>query len=233
MSRSERLPGAVPPHERVGLARSPAGATLLWCEGRLSALCSADTHDHSLASPKELTAGAAAATALARRLGLAPREGAPALVRRLDLASDVEFARTVDGTAFLRAAAHLDCPGYKRVPTHAKGTSEVEGVEWRTPSTYRIVHRTYDKGREAGTAVPGRLVRIERQWWVPSAERAEAVDILRRDLAGLFAGPLAAWLDGAAEVMAVGPYDACALLRERVGERFGKGRRPPPDTSCR
>lgn len=37
------------------------------------------------------------------------------------------------------------------------------------------------------------------------------------DLAGLFAGPLRSWVAPAVGVTAVGPYDACALLRERVG----------------
>ena len=206
---------------RIGLTRAAGGARLLWCETRLSALCSADVNDHTLAAPPRLLDGAAAATKLAHRLGLPPREGAPALVRRLDLASDVDFVRAADGVAFLSAMAHLDVPRYKRVPTHAKGSSELEGVEWRTPSAYKIVQRTYDKGRQAGIRAPGHLVRIERQWWVPSAERAPASVFAAMELAAQFVGPLKAWVDTGAEVVAVGPYDACALLRSRVGHKLG------------
>jgi|SRR5579884_3607101 len=78
---------------RVGVIRAAGGARLLWCEARLSALCSADVNDHSLATGLLLLDGAAAATKLANRLGLPPRESAPVLMRRLDLASDVEFVR--------------------------------------------------------------------------------------------------------------------------------------------
>jgi len=209
---------------RVGVTRSPTGALLLWCEARLAALCAGDANNHSLARPSQLPVGAATAEALASRLGFGTVTGGT-LVRRLDLATDLAFARAVDGSAFLRAVSFLDCPGYKRVPTHAKGSSEVEGVEWRTPSSYRIVQRCYDKGRESGTAHPGRLLRLERQWWVPSRERADVASLTSAEnLRRLFAGPLRAWVESAAEVVAVGPYDACTLLRERVGKPLGKNR---------
>jgi hypothetical protein len=202
---------------RVGVTRSPTGALLLWCEGRLAALCAGDVTDHGLASPGVLEDGARRACALATRLGLGPHDEAPVLVRRLDLAADLAFTKTVDGQAFLQAMAHLDCPGYKRVPVHSRGGSGVESVEWRTPKTFRVVHRCYDKGVESATAEPGRLVRMERQWWVPSSERMAPSALADGDLAGLFAGPLRGWVTPSVGVTAVGPYDACALLRERVG----------------
>ena len=87
------------------------------------------------------------------------------------------------------------------------------------------MHRCYDKGREAATTTPGRLVRLERQWWVPSSERTAPAAILGADLPGLFAGPLKGWVKPGQGVLAVGPYDACALLRERVGEPLGTSRR--------
>lgn len=37
------------------------------------------------------------------------------------------------------------------------------------------------------------------------------------NVAELFAGPLRGWVQPGVGVIAVGPYDACALLRERVG----------------
>jgi hypothetical protein len=206
---------------RAGVTKTPTGSALLWCEARLSALCANDATEHGLAAPEMLDDGAEAARAIAGRLGLAPRDGAATLLRRLDPAADVAFARAADGLAFLQAMAHLDCPGYKRHPTHAKGTSEVESVEWRTPKSFRIVHRCYDKGREAATTAPGRLVRLERQWWVPSSERTAPSALLGGDLASLFAGPLKGWVKPGQGVLAVGPYDACALLRERVGKPLG------------
>lgn len=202
---------------RVGLTRSPTGAHLLWCEGRLAALCTGDASNHSLACPELLGSGALCAAALATRLGLSPRPNSPSLVRRLDLASDVGFANPVDGQAFLQAMAHLDCPGYKRSPVHSAGGSGVENIEWRTPRSFRVVHRCYDKGVESGTAEPGRLVRLERQWWVPSGERRTPEALEQTSLAALFAGPLRGWVAPGVGVTAVGPYDACGLLRERVG----------------
>jgi hypothetical protein len=123
----------------------------------------------------------------------------------------------VDGQAFLQAMAHLDCPGYKRTPIHAAGGSGIENVEWRTPKTFRVVHRCYDKGVESRTAPAGRLVRLERQWWVPSSERTSPEAVAGAGLAARFAGPLRGWVQPGVGVMAVGPYDACELLRERVG----------------
>jgi len=61
-----------PTGARVGLTRSPTGALLLWCEGRLAALCAGDLADHGLASPELLEDGARRASVLARRLGLGP-----------------------------------------------------------------------------------------------------------------------------------------------------------------
>jgi hypothetical protein len=203
---------------RVGLTRSPTGALLLWCEGRLAALCAGDITDHSLASPNLLEDGARRASALATRLGRGARDNAPVLVRRLDLAADLAFAKAVDGQAFLQAMAHLDCPGYKRSPIHSAGGSSIESVEWRTPKTFRVVHRCYDKGVESATAAHGVLVRLERQWWVPSSERMAPAVLADADFARLFAGPLRGWVQPGVGVMAVGPYDACALLRERVGQ---------------
>lgn len=208
---------------RVGLTRSPTGALLLWCEGRLAALCTGDVADHSLASPALLEDGAQRASALATRLGLGARDDAPVLVRRLDLAADLAFAKAVDGQAFLQAMAHLDCPGYKRSPVHSAGGSGIESVEWRTPKTFRVVHRCYDKGVESATAEPGRLVRLERQWWVPSSERVAPAALSDSDLAAHFAGPLRSWMQSGAQVTAVGPYDACSLLRERVGKPLTAG----------
>jgi hypothetical protein len=202
---------------RVGMTRSPTGSLLLWCEARLAALCAGDVGDHGLAPAEQLTDGASRAAALAARLGLGIRHDAPVLVRRLDLASDLAFAKAVDGQAFLQAMAHLDCPGYKRVPIHAAGGGDLENVEWRTPKTFRVVHRCYDKGVQSATAPAGRLVRLERQWWVPSGDRMAPEAVGGLDLAELFAGPLRGWVQPGVGVMAVGPYDACALLRERVG----------------
>jgi hypothetical protein len=203
---------------RVGLTRSPTGVRLLWCEGRLAALCADDATNHDLAPPEMLGEGAERANALARRLGLGLPEDAPVLVRRLDLAADVSFVAGVDGRAFLQALAALDCPRYKRAPVHGAGESGIENVQWRTPKSFRLVHRCYDKGVESASAPAGQLVRLEREWWVPSSERMEPAALAHYDLAEVFAGPLRSWVRSGASVMAVGPYDACRLLRERVGK---------------
>lgn len=203
---------------RIGLTQTPLGHSLLWCEARLAPLLGNTASDHSLATPDRLSDGAAVGAALARRLELLDGGDGGTTVRRLDLAADVEFARSVDGAAFLQAMANLDCPGYKRVPIHARGSSNVENVEWRTPKTFKVVMRCYDKGVEAGTASSGRLIRVERQLWVPSADRVEPSQVSDAYLARTFQGPLAAWGRGREGVTAVGPYDACALLREKVGK---------------
>lgn len=203
---------------RVGLTRSPSGVILLWCEGRLAALCADDDGNHDLAPPELLTEGARRATALVRRLGLGLPEDAPVLIRRLDLAADVSFADGVDGRAFLQALAALDCPRYKRAPVHGAGESGVENVQWRTPKRFKIVHRCYDKGVESATAPTGQLVRLEREWTVPSGERMDPSALAHYDLAQVFAGPLRSWVQSGVSVTAVGPYDACKLLRERVGK---------------
>ena len=214
---------------RVGVTRIPTGGMLLWCEGRLAALCANDASNHDLAPPELLGEGAGRATELARRLGLALPADAPVLVRRLDprglvraarrfLAADISFAAGVDGRAFLQALAGLDCPRYKRAPVHGPGESGVENVQWRTPKSFKLVHRCYDKGVESATAPAGQLVRLEREWWVPSGERTEPSALADRALGELFAGPLRTWAQSGVSVMAVGPYDACKLLRERVGK---------------
>ncbi len=61
-------------------------------------------------------------------------------------------------------------------------------------------------------------MRLERQWWVPSSERMAPAVLADADLAKLFVGPLRGWVHPGFGVMAVGPYDACGLLRERVGQ---------------
>lgn len=49
----------------------------------------------------------------------------------------------------------------------------------------RVVHRCYDKGVESATAEPRRLVRLERQWWVPTSERMAPAALAGADLAAL------------------------------------------------
>lgn len=86
-------------------------------------------------------------------------------LRRLDIAADLRFAKPRHGTAALEAVAAISPPrGRHSVRYGVDG--RVETVYVHGYSRMGVLARVYDKGRQAHSAKPGEVIRLEdqRRW---------------------------------------------------------------------
>ena len=130
----------------------------LYAEGRLAAFVYG-TNDHSLLPAIALRAGALIAS---EKFGFPVDHRRHAAIGRLDVASELRFPEGDDGLAFLHALSLADVP-WAKVGTEGKKRDRIETVVFRSARGRAILMRAYDKGVEAGIALPGELIRFERQ----------------------------------------------------------------------
>jgi hypothetical protein len=199
--------------------------TGFYAEGRLAAVCDGDRGTHRLAAPAELVTGTERAAAAFEPFGIGLDPEA-ARVRRIDLSGELGFADPRQGLAFLRALAAADLPGLKTDVWRRAGC--VESVLYRTPRRRVVVARGYDKGREAGIAPPGTVIRLERQMRFPRGRQRSPREVAREPLGELFLAAFRALAKCADLVVttATGAMDEVlkrveqGLLTPRVAERL-------------
>lgn len=162
---------------------------LLVCEGRLRALVSGSSEAEGLGTLDELVLGEQLAAFAIEEVGVPLFSlGEPAVVRRLDLAVDLEFADAEAGLSLLRDLLEVRAG---RLKTNAYlFDGRVETVAWLTRKEKRRVFRVYDRGVAAGTRQPGTLIRLEAQRRIPKDRQAPVAELLPRDLAQHWEDPL-------------------------------------------
>jgi len=135
---------------------------LVYLEGRASAILHADPEDHHLLEPAGLLSAERVALRLVQQHGAPVPDDAEARLGRADLAAELRFGSSAEGSAFLHALASLDVPWCKSRTDGRKG-DRVETVSFHGVHGRSIYLRAYDKGVESGTAAPGLRIRVERQ----------------------------------------------------------------------
>ena len=212
---------------------------LLTVEGRAAPLLTGSVLDYSLVAPTALgDVAQAAGDLVAAVLGQDGMDTEP-LLRRCDLASDVDFSPAWAGEEALAAFASVVLPRLVTVP-HRRADQSYEGVAWMT-SGNRVQLRVYESAeqkrrkllREAKKAQPelkaraeeaaarygprGSTLRLERQLTWPKAKQPSTAEFLNRDLGAEFLGPMAA---------AVGEYSGLLVAGEGAAtERIAEMRR--------
>jgi hypothetical protein len=152
-------------------ARTVAGGKLMvWprarrvaVEGRLAALVSGDTDAGGLLAPALIAHAAQLAAAELEWLGVLDG-GEPSFVRRLDLATDIEWREVVAGGAVLDGLGRaVPASGYL-TSTYARehGTETVMLFE-PSGKQKNLVGRIYDRGDKTGRWQHGQMHRIERE----------------------------------------------------------------------
>lgn len=188
--------GAVRVNRRIdGLGTLGAfpSASLIYVEGRASALLARDESDHGLGRPRDLgQVRDQVVDELGRLLGSSLR--APAGLRRADLAGECLFDRGEDGSELLELLDAMHSPHHKTAPVRERGGARLETATWKTPVRFRSVMRAYDKGVESGTAGPGERVRLERQLRYSGQKRPTMEQWLAGDLGDLYARPIRSWI---------------------------------------
>lgn len=151
--------------------------------------------------------------------GLPP--GVEGGLSRIDVTSTVRFEKPEAGLAFLEGLAHLEVNRMgKSVVYRAKGRRP-ESVIWKGRGGRRTLARAYDKGVEAGTAEPGRLIRLESQNRFQKQARfsvetiKEHPDLTRSMYVGRFA-PLASAAEGITAA-------SVPVLVEKVRDQLARG----------
>ncbi len=130
-------------------------------EGRLTSLL-LDSSDR-LCAPDLIEDAARLAAVHLRWLGLLDG-GEPCFLRRLDLATDVEFSDRTAGRAFLDAVSRAKpVPGCKLNTWTAGHGAETVSLYEFSGKRRELVGRIYDRGDKTGDRPHGELVRIERQ----------------------------------------------------------------------
>ncbi len=197
-TRTGRTVEIIPSARRSYLIREPVGGVrfgffpeheLIWCEGRLAALCAGVSSASGLRPPSLLSHAAALAALSFEQLGMALLGEAP-VVRRLDLAADLKFDDPALGLRFLRAAAGLPVANLKTdVWSHG---GRIETVYLRSPASGHTKVRFYDRGRLDGSH-PGSTIRIERQLRFQKAAQLDPSAVAKSDLGAVWEGELRAW----------------------------------------
>ncbi len=198
---------------RLDLKRHPRGF-LLAASGNASALLAQDhTHD-GLVPVARLGDVERAIRQQAGRMGVCLPRSSRLAVHRADLATDLGFDPAF-GLDVLRAFAALPVSRHE-AETHAiSGFPAVKkAVKWRRGE--RIQMQAYDRGRARGTAPPGTLVRLERQYRPRPRDQMTVAEFGEADLATIYAAPLGSYAN--ADVVVVPSWAmADALLQARAG----------------
>jgi hypothetical protein len=142
---------------RIGVF--PDGLTYL--EGRSAAVASWNRDNHDLHPPDQLHSAELAARAWVQENGAALGE-VPARLGRIDLASELRFSSSEEGSAFLHSLAGLDVPWCKSRVDGRKG-EHIETVSFHGTRGKTIYLRAYDKGVESHSDRAGVRIRVERQ----------------------------------------------------------------------
>jgi hypothetical protein len=186
---------------------------LVTAEARLAVMLSGDREDHRLIGPEHLAEAARCAEAALRSLGI--ELDAPAVVRRLDPASELLFESAREGLAFLAACERgLQLPRLKQAPIRALNDARLETITWRTPKGNLIKVRLYDAGALHGTRAPGERLRLEREhrWQGQKAPTPESLAVSH--LGAIFRAPLEPWLRQSIPVAVTTPSKAVSRLFE-------------------
>lgn len=165
---------------------------LIFAEGRLGAMLSGQDGDFSLGAFSSLPEAALRIEEqIAPVFGHDPGDGIGGEligIRRCDQAAEVLWHRPSDGLSSLRALGTLSVPGVKACEWRHEGRTET--VSYYTATKKRaLLMRIYDKGVQTRSAVPGALLRFERQHRWVKADQPELFDFVFR------ADPAALWLD--------------------------------------
>jgi len=166
---------------RVGVYRDG----LAYWEGRASAILADDPGDHNLLVPDDLHLAELAARDFVVASGV-PLIAEPRL-GRVDLASELRFQSSAEGSAFLHSLAGLDVPFAKARVDGLKG-SHIESVSFHGTSGKTIHLRAYDKGVESGSDPAGRRIRVERQKRFRKSVEPTSQDFVFSDLKRAFWG---------------------------------------------
>jgi hypothetical protein len=178
----------------LGTVGAFPGASLLYVEGRLAAMDSADEDNHELGSiSRALEVTERTVDRLGELLGRALHT--ETAVRRTDLSGELTFEHNGrDGRALLRALDSMHSPHHKTAPVRERGGPGVETAYWRTPKRSVPALRAYDKGIECGSHGRGERVRLERQLRFAGSKRPSVQQLVARDLAGEYVKPVRSWL---------------------------------------
>lgn len=145
------------PLGRVGAYRDG----LFYLEGRAAAIKEHDPANHDLLDPLRVDLAEQVAREIVSDVGV-PLDGQPATLGRIDLASELRFGSSAEGSAFLHSLSSLDVPWCKSRTDGRKG-EHIESVSFHGTRGRTIYLRAYDKGVESGTNPPGLRIRVERQ----------------------------------------------------------------------
>lgn len=159
---------------------------LVYFEGRAAALCFEDKSDHSLMPAADL----ALAEQVARRLAVengADIGSEQARLGRVDLAGELLFSDSEEGSAFLHSLACIDVPWCKSRTDGRKG-NHIETVSFHGTAGSTIYLRAYDKGVESRTAPPGHRIRVERQKRYRKSREVSVDEFQLLDLRDIFVG---------------------------------------------
>lgn len=155
-------------------------------EGRVSALVVGSPDEHRLAAVHELPSAERVAQRVAQDNG-AYTGADSARLGRLDLASELRFARGDAGRAFLHALSTMDVPWCKSRTDGRKGDG-IETVSFHGTRGKTIYLRAYDKGVESETAPPGERIRVERQKRFRKTREPDVFDITSANLHSMYVG---------------------------------------------
>jgi hypothetical protein len=211
--------------QRVGWNR---GAGMLWTEGHPSpeGLCAAADFpasreelvkamvDHGIPVPPGVSADL---WELGDDLATPNRQAGFAGVRRLDTTLDL-CCPPAEGLAVLAgvAAVARDAARVKAQVRYSEDGTGVETVYFHGPAGRKVLSRWYDKGREAGIAPPGGLVRPEDQRWYAKGMRREVEEFSPTYVRGNFQRKHAALYKASKGVIVAGPIVLAQKLAEHV-----------------
>lgn len=193
------------------------GTALIFAEGRLGAMLARSGDEHRLMNACLLPTGESRFHEALRLLGF-ELEPELARVRRLDLAAELRFTKTADGTSFMRALASLDVPGLKRDVWIGKG-GVIETVYFRTPKRGQVRLRVYRKDLEAKIKGQGVIVRVERQVRYSKAQQQTSERVSGSDLSALFEGRLEVLARGSGSVVVSNLSGAQEMILKRCEEQ--------------
>lgn len=160
-------------------------ARLVCFEGRLVAFMSGDPEARGLAIPSVLPAAEQRGISVLADLGIpVGREKIAARLRRLDLASDLQFAHSTDGLEVLGRFGDAELAGHKTVRWSFAGRVETAQFN-RNTNALPLVARVYDRGVRTGEGEPGRIVRFEAQHRWDKRTRSRVADLDRSEFPDL------------------------------------------------
>lgn len=163
-----------------GMAVLVFGDARMFCiEGRLAPFVTGDLEALGLARPSELFEIESAAQKAVERIGFPVIGNAiKPVLRRLDLATDIDFIDGTLGLEFLAASGETFLPGHKTLRWSAAGRTETIAY-LRDAKSKGMTARTYDRGVKAETHQPGERVRLEAQlrWSKPDQVPVSSLDV--------------------------------------------------------